>query len=252
MTFVGLGLNGILSLSKEAFCALEEADEVFIESYTNFLEADIQNSLISQFGKPVRVLFRADLEQGEEAFLRLCHGKKIVLLVSGDPFIATTHVTLRLSAIRKNIPVHIVHAPSILSTAPAVTGLSAYRFGKTATITFQQSRYCYDMLSANLSIEAHTLFLLDIDVESRRFLDISTAISQLRNLEKEYNEKVFIETLFLFGLARIGTKNATIRSGPPSKISEFDWKSLGPPQSMIVCSKLQAYEEEAIQHLWRK
>lgn len=252
LSFVGLGLNGIQSLSNEALHVLEEADKIYIESYTNFLEPNLRKDLISQFKKPVKLLLREDLEQREDAFLSLCRSVRIALLVPGDPFIATTHVALRLSAIRKDIRVHVVHAPSILSVAPAITGLSAYRFGRTATVAFQRSKYCYDILSANLQISAHTLLLLDIDVASGRFLDINTAIDQLAGLENEYEEDVFTEKLLLFGLSRLGTRNAEVRIGSPAHISKLDWKTVGPPQSLIVCSELQAYEEESIQVLWGK
>jgi diphthine synthase len=252
LTFVGLGLNGIHSLSNEALHVLKEADKVFIESYTNFLEPNLQSDLVSHFKKPIKLLSREDLEQDEDTFLSLCKTARIALLVPGDPFIATTHVALRLSAIRKGIPVHVVHAPSILSVAPAITGLSAYRFGKTATVAFQQSKYCYDIISANLQIHAHTLLLLDIDVASARFLDINAAIDQLTSLESEYEEDVFTEKLLLFGLSCLGTKKAVVRVGSYTHISKLDWKTVGPPQSLIVCSELQAYEEESIQVLWGK
>ncbi|MFW9915875.1 MAG: diphthine synthase [Candidatus Thorarchaeota archaeon] len=252
LSFVGLGLNGMQSLSNEALQVLEEADKIFIESYTNFLEPNLRDNLVSQFKKPIKLLLREDLEQDEDAFLSLCKSTRIALLVPGDPFIATTHVALRLSAIRKSIQVHVVHAPSILSVAPAITGLSAYRFGKTATVAFQRSKYCYDILSANRQISAHTLLLLDIDVASGRFLDINTAIDQLRGLEGEYEENIFTENLLLFGLSRLGTKKAVVRVGNPAHISKLDWKTAGPPQSLIVCSELQAYEEESIQVLWGK
>ena len=252
LIFVGFGLDGASGLSLEAIDVLKAADRIFIENYTNFIDSNILNELVSLLERSIEPLSRADLEQGESKFLELCETKRIALLVSGDPFIATTHISLRLGAVRKGIPVRIINAPSVLSVASSYTGLSAYRFGRSATVGFQRSRYCYDILSANLQIDAHTVLLLDINVDSRRFLDVNTAISQLRDLEEEYREGAFTERNLLFGLARVGRMNAVIKVGNPTEIDEVDWKAIDPPQSIIVCGKLQAYEEEAIQVLWER
>ncbi len=247
-----MGLNGISSLSIEALKILKQAEKVFIESYTNFLDPGVINELSQELRKPVQLLKRENLEQKEKEFLKLCENNQVALLVPGDPFIATTHVSLRLTAIKEGIDVGIIHAPSVFTAVPSLTGLSSYRFGKTATIGFQKSKYCYDVILGNLSIQAHTLLLLDIDVSSQKFLDVDMAIDQLQSLEIEYRNKIITEKRLMFGLARLGRKESIVHCGTMAELQENKWNKFGPPQTIVICSELQTYEEEAIQTIWGK
>ena len=60
----------------------------------------------------------------------------VAFLVVGDVFSATTHVDLALRARKADVKVHLIHNASIL-TAVGDTGLSLYKFGKTASIPFE-------------------------------------------------------------------------------------------------------------------
>lgn len=68
------------------------------------------------------------------------------------------------------IKVGIVHNASIMN-AIGVCGLQLYRFGQTISIVFFTENWrpysFYDKLKENLSIDLHTLCLLDIKVKEQ-------------------------------------------------------------------------------------
>ena len=85
------------------------------------------------------------------AILEAAKKGKAVFLVPGDPFIATTHVTLRIDAEKQGIKTRIVHGTSIISAIVSLSGLHNYKFGKTVTIPFPEnfSETPYNVIAQN-------------------------------------------------------------------------------------------------------
>ncbi len=79
---------------------------------------------------------------------------KAVFLVPGDPFIATTHVTLRIDAEKQGIKTRIVHGTSIMSAIVSLSGLHNYKFGKTVTVPFPEnfSETPYNVIAQNKKV----------------------------------------------------------------------------------------------------
>lgn len=250
--FIGMGLSGLNSCSLETLNVIREVDEVFLEKYTNFLLEDIP-SLLKQMKLKLTIVDRKDLEENDHSFLENIEGKSSAILISGDPFIATTHNSLRLAAIQRGFKCRIIHNTSIVSAAISVSGLSSYRFGRTVTCPFSHnpSEFPYEVIKYNKQIGAHTLVLLDIDLITGEFLAVNEAISILLELEGKKREKVFTKTNLVLGLAQIGNKKEFISAGIAEEIRTLTWEDIGPPQAMIVCSdSLHFTEEEALQTLW--
>jgi diphthine synthase len=88
-------------------------------------------------GKKVQLIKRQDLEEDNgKIILQAAKAGKAVFLVPGDPFIATTHVTLRIDAEKQGIKTSVVHGISIMSAIVSLSGLHNYKFGKTVTVPF--------------------------------------------------------------------------------------------------------------------
>ena len=156
------------------------------------------------------------LENDSKQFLINQKDTRSALLISGDPFIATTHYMLFLEAISLKLNVEIYNNLSIISLAPSLSGLSAYKFGKTVTLPFQkriESDTPYLIIQANTSIKAHTLVLLDIDVVNNDFVSVSEAINRLIQLESKYNNKVITDDTIIIGLSNLGNPNTRIHAG---------------------------------------
>lgn len=250
--FIGMGLSGLKTCSLETLEILKKADLIFIEKYTNFILDEIPE-LMKEIQRKFDILERRDLEEGDQELLERIRNKFSVLLIPGDPFIATTHSSLYLAAIQKGFICKIIHNTSIISAAASVSGLSSYRFGRTVTCPFPEnaSEFPYETIRCNKQIEAHTLVLLDINLLTKEFLSIDTAINIFLELEAKKQEKVFTAGSYILGLAQIGYNTEKILCGFPKDVRDYPWREIGPPQALIVCADfLHFAEQEALQVLW--
>lgn len=247
---VGLGL----AWKDISLCALEilsNCEEIYLESYTSISDFSVRQ-LERLLGKQIVQLGRRQVEE-EQPFLKSAHLKDVALLVYGDPLIATTHQQILLDAKKAKVKVQVIHAPSIL-TAIAQTGLSLYRFGKIASIPIPERGYApesfYDVLVENRSINAHTLFLLDLKPEKKRFLDIPHAIKILRALSDKRKDALFTDRTFCIGCARLGMATQKIKAGSAKELITVDWGK--PPYCLIVPAELNFKEKEFLYATFNK
>tara|TARA_Y100000034_G_scaffold132739_1_gene196464 strand:- start:8688 stop:9377 length:690 start_codon:yes stop_codon:yes gene_type:complete len=225
---IGIGLS-LKDISARGLEAIKNCDKVYLESYTSVSDFSIKE-LEEFIGKKVIQLNRKQVEE-EKPFLN----KNTALLVYGDPLSATTHYEISKGA-------EIIHAPSIL-TAVAETGLSLYKFGKTASIPFHPAESFFDILEQNQSIDAHTLFLLDLDPENNKFLDIKTAIQRISEIAKKRNFKLNK----IVACARLGMKNPIIKYDTPENLKKQNFGK--PPYCIIAPAELNFKEEESLSRL---
>ena len=242
LCLIGLGLDW-KDLSLKALEALNKCDEVYLENYTSLSNYTVLQ-LEKLIGKKVKILGRKETEE-DMSFLKEAHLKDVALLIHGDPLSATTHFEILTEAKKKKLETKIIHAPSIF-TAIAETGLSLYRFGKVASIPIPEKNFTpesfFDILKENLSIGAHTLFLLDLKPDLNKFLTIKDAIDILLKINLNRKENIFTENTFTIGCARLGTENAIIKSGKAKDILKINFGE--PPYCLIVPAKLNHKEEE--------
>src|SRR5690348_1426762 len=139
LTFIGLGLNSEKGMTLEGLEEARRADSAYGEFYTNIMPNLDLKRLEKEIGKKVEVLSRTQLEdEGGQKLLTAAGKERVVFLVPGDPLIATTHISLRLSLAKMGIISRIVHAPSIISAVCGATGLQSYKFGKSTTVPRDQ------------------------------------------------------------------------------------------------------------------
>ncbi len=252
--FIGLGLSSEYDLSLRALEILKKVDKVFLEAYTSLMpELNIKN-LERLIGKKISVVTRKDLEEEDaRVILNEALHKKVALLVPGDPFVATTHVAICINAKKRGIRVNVIHGPSIISAIYGATGLQCYKFGKIVTIVYPEPEYGYfpetpyDVLYDNLMRGLHTLFLLDLKVEERKFMTIREAIEILFELERRKKRGIVREDTLAIGLARIGSTSQKVKAGTLKELISEDFGP--PPHSLIIPSKLHPLEAEALVYL---
>ncbi len=247
LTFVGLGLYDIEDLTIRGKKAIEDADLVFAEFYTSHLIGLKEEKLENALGKKVRLLPREEVENGE-LILENAKSKNVVLLVVGDPMIATTHVSLRIMAEDNGIKTRIVHNASIISAAPGILGLQNYKFGRTVSLPFPQAHYfptsAYDYIYENFSRGLHTLILLDINP---RPMTANEAMQILLDMEQKKKKGIFNESTLIAVIARAGAPDCLARAGALGKLIMEDF---GPPlHSLVLPGKLHFTEEEALEKL---
>jgi diphthine synthase len=248
--FVGLGLME-KHITAEAAEALRAADEIYVEGYTSFYYPDVYTSL-KNLGIPeekIKNVSRRDLEDnsGEELLRHASMGNKVALATVGDPFIATTHLALRLRFERYGCRVRYMPSVNIFSYSISKTGLFSYKFGESATVVYPRdgilSTYPYLVLEENLKRGLHTFFFLDID-EKFGPLNAAEAVKLLLRIESEERRGAFTEGTDVIIVERASWPDERIILTSAGKAKE---KRLNPPHSLIVPGKLHFMEKESIE-----
>ena len=241
--FIGLGLDD-RDISLKGLEAVKRCSSVYLEDYTGITPS--VSSLEKLLGKR---LFPADRKLVEESDEIIKNSKKgnVAFLASGDPLAATTHAELFLRAEKEGVECEIIHCTSIFSVI-AETGLQLYRFGATASIPFPEKGFepesFYDVIKQNKKLGLHTLLLLDLKPEQKRFLEIKEAIKILLKIEEKRKENVFRKETLCIGCARLGAKGKKIIFSKASDIIKMDFGN--PPYCLIVPGKLHFMEEETL------
>jgi diphthine synthase len=224
LVFVGLGLNDEKGISIKGLEETKTADYVFIELYT---------SLMPDFN-----LQRFETLSAKKG--------KAVFLVPGDPFIATTHVTLRIDAEKHGIKTRIIHGASIISAIISLSGLHNYKFGKTVTVPFPEnfSETPYNVIVQNKKLGLHTLCLLDLKANEKQFLSINQAIAMLLEVEQKNKKGVITPDTVTVGIARAGSNNPTLKADFVKNLVNYDFGE--PPYSLIFPGDMHFMETESL------
>jgi len=247
LVFVGLGLNDEKGVSLNGLEETKTADYVFMELYTSLMPDFNRQRFEALCGKQVHVVSRRELEEENGAIILEAAKKgKTVFLVPGDPFIATTHVTLRIDAEKLRVKTRIIHGASIISAIISLSGLHNYKFGKTVTVPFPEnfSETPYDVIAQNKKFGSHTLCLLDLKVVEKQFLSINQAVALLLEVEKKRKEDVITPDTAAVGIARAGSKRPTLKADFVKNLGAFDFGE--PPYSLIFPGEMHFMEVEAL------
>ena len=241
VTFVGLGLNDEKGLTLEGLEQARNADAVFAEFYTNLMPRLDRERLENLLGKKIVALSRVQLEdEGAREIIDAARTRRVVLLVPGDPMIATTHISVRLELSKKGIPSRIVHGPSIASAVCGAIGLQSYKFGKSVTLPMEPNvpRSVLGTLEENKERRLHTLVLLDVKSSESRQLTIGAAVTKLTAEEPSLARWVGI------GIARIGSPDQFLFCG---KFGALQHKEFGNvPHCLVIPGKLHFMEAESL------
>ena len=247
LIFVGLGLNNEKGISLKGLEETKTADYVFLELYTSLLPEFSLQQLKAIAGKQLKVIKRHHLEEENGALILKASEKgKTVLLVPGDPFIATTHVALRIEAKKRGIKTRIIHGASIRSAIIGLSGLHSYKFGKTVTIPFPEnfSETPYNVITQNKKVGLHTLCLLDLKADEKCYLSIKEGLTLLLESEQKKKKCVVTPNTLAVGAARVGRDKPALKAGYVKSLLNFDFG--GPPHSLIFLGKLHFMEAEAL------
>jgi diphthine synthase len=243
LVFVGLGLNDEKGISVKGLEETKSADDIFMELYTSLMPDFDLERFEALCGKKVQMLSRRELEEENgKVILEAANRGKTVFLVAGDPFIATTHVTLRVDAAKQGIKTRIIHGASIISAIISLSGLHNYKFGKTVTIPFPEnfSETPYKVIAQNKQLGLHTLCLLDLKANEKQFLTINQAIIMLLKLEDTKREGVVTTETAAVGVARAGSNNPILKADFIEALTKFDFGQ--PPHSLIFLGDLHFME----------
>lgn len=238
---IGLGLANPEDITVKGLKTLKSCDFVYLENYTSLLQKNLAE-LERFYEKKLVLADREQIEQKADELLEKATTGNVALLVVGDPMCATTHVDLLLRAKEKGVATQIVHNASIVSAIGAV-GLEVYKYGKITSIPFHHANVStpVDVYKMNAAMGLHTLFLLDLDPKSGKFLTISEAAAYL------ISKGVDAKTLAI-GCARIGADNQVIRAGTLENLKSYEFGNA--PFCLVIPGKMHFMEQDALK-LWK-
>jgi len=250
LTLIGLGLWDEFDISLKTMLRIKKADRVYVELYTSKWYGDLKR-FEKIIGKEVEILERKDLEEKSDKILEEAKDKDLVIFVPGDPLIATTHVSLLSNAKKMGIDVEVIHNASIYS-AIGETGLHVYKFGATVTIPFLEKTNeflpfsIYEKIKENKRSDLHTLILLDVISEEKKYMSPNQGMKILLKTEEAMRKKTFTEDTEVVVFARAGSKEPMIVYG---KIKDMINEDFGdPPFVIIVPGKLHFTEKEYLEY----
>ena len=242
LALVGLGIWDEKDISLRGMEAAVKADVVYAEFYTADWGGSVEN-LEKIIGKKIIILERSGMEEKSSAIIREAKNKNVVVMVPGDPLVATTHIHLMLDARKQNIPTKIIHASSAY-TAIAECGLGIYGFGRTSTVVKPQKGYepssFYDVIESNKKNGLHSLLLLDIGMGLKEGLDILT------NIEVKEKKSLVTPDTEIISASRLGSGRQKIVFG---KVKDVKDKDLKQPAVIIIPGNLHFLEKEFLKTL---
>jgi len=244
LTFVGLGLYDEKDVSIRGYEAIKNADVVFLEFYTSHLLEATVEKLKEYYEKDIILLSREEVENGK-IIIQRAKEENVVLLVPGDPLVATTHMALRIMAQEKGIKTQVVNNASIITVAPGLLGLHHYKFGRIVSLPWPQKNYFptspYDVIMENFERGLHTLILLDLNPRPMR---ANEAMEILLKMEEKKGLGLFDEKTLIAVVARAGSPTPILRAG---YLGELIKENFGPPlHTLVLPGKLHFTESEAL------
>jgi diphthine synthase len=142
----------------------------------------------------------------------------------------------------------VIHSSSILSAAPGIAGLQAYKFGKVTTIPFTEENFFphspYMAIKSNMDSELHTLVLLDIRAHEDRYMTANQGMEYLMRVESELGANVADENTVIVVVARAGSKNPVVRADKIKNLIDVDFG--GPLHCLMIPANLHFMEAEAL------
>lgn len=251
LTFVGVGPRGADGLTPAGIKAVVLAGAVFADDFTALFPPDTMEFLQKTRKEPIGRPGREGLEQGT-AVLEAAEGSGgAVLLVPGDPMAATTHVSLRIEATRRGLPVELIFGPSIVSSAFSEAGLQHYKAGRTVTVPFLEKGFTptstVEKIEANLHEGLHTLALLDLRAHEDRFMTANEAFDVLVALSKALGRPVVTDSTLAVVVARAGEASVLREAGSVKRLRGLEFG--GPMHCLIFPGPLHFEEREALKVL---
>lgn len=244
---IGLGLYDEKDISMKGVETLKKVDTIYAEFYTARLFGGDIKALEDKLDIQINVLKREEVEEGNIP-LKEAETKDVAFLCAGDPLIATTHTDMMIQARKKGIKTTVIHSSSILTAAPGLAGLQAYKFGKVTTIPFTEENYFphspYLAIKNNLKEKMHTLVLLDIQAHRNRYMTANQGLEYLLQVAAERKDEVITGDTLAVVIARAGAEKPLVRADKIRKLLNEDFG--GPLHCLMIPSDLHFVEAEAL------
>ena len=250
LIFIGLGLYDEKDISLKGLDEIKNCDRVYAEFYTAKLVGTNVKKLENTIGKKINVLNREETEK-VNIIINSAKKENVVFLTCGDSMSATTHVDLRLRAINIGINTKIIHGSSIITAVPGLLGLQNYKFGRTTTLAYPIENFFptspYDIIKNNKKMGLHTLVLLDIQDNKKKYMTANEAMNLLIDIEEKRGENIISKDSVICVVAQAGSSNPIVKADKIETLIDEDFDA--PLHSMVIPGILHFMEIEALETL---
>src|SRR5215472_15784378 len=124
--FIGLGISGLDGISANALKILRNAKMTYVENFTSPIEKR-ELSKIKKFVMGRMMLTPRWMVEDGKVILADAKKRNVVLLSYGDPYVATTHIELRVRAEKEKIKTNTIHGTSAITSLIGECGLHHYK-----------------------------------------------------------------------------------------------------------------------------
>ncbi len=232
--------------------AIIAADKIYVDTYTSPASDWLIEWARGIAGNRVLLASRRDLEDKSWKIIEEAKSRNILILVAGDPLIATTHKALIAEATRYNVRVKIIPGVSGVCASKSISLLDYYKFGRTITIPGPwRNVEAYSIIyyiAKNACIKLHTLALLDF-YEGRQ-LQPSESARILLSLEEKLGVDFLGDTSILV-IERAGMEDGRVTLYDSLSELAEDKRIMAVPSSLILPGSLSEIERdilEAVHH----
>jgi len=231
LNLIGIGLSH-KNITEEIKEAIKKSDLVYFENYTSNYDISIKE--LEKLLNKTLIIANRELVESDE-IIKNAKTKNVSLLIIGDIFMATTHISLFLEAKKQKIKINLIHNVSVLN-AISDSGLSLYNFGKITSIPFDNKNVeePFNVLEMNRKDGLHTLFLLDLDPTRDKYMSVDEALKYLLKRLNEDEEIVVCSSL--------GTRKQEIKYKKIKDLIKLKFDKL--LHCIIIPGKLHFIEEE--------
>ena len=250
LSFIGLGLFDEKDISVKGLEEIKNSEKIFAEFYTAKLVGTTIEKLEKTYGKKITVLDREKTEKGD-MIINSAKKERTAFIVAGDSMTATTHVDLRIRAIKEGIKTKVIHGSSIVTAVSGLLGLQNYKFGRTTTLCYPEKNYFptspYDVILKNKKIGLHTLVLLDIKQDQNRYMTANEGLKLLLEMKKKHKKNLISKDSVACVVARAGSDDTTVKADSIEKLLDFDFKN--PLHTIVIPGDLHFMEIESLKTL---
>jgi len=242
LNIVGLGLQGLSSITIGGAEAIRSSDEVYLDSYTSVLQQDALKEISEYFDRKIIPVER-DFIEGPSPILDMCRTRNISLLVVGDGMSATTHKILEQNCASSGVTVRVFENASILNVIPWRLGLYTYKMGPPVSLPFLSDSFfptsVFSKIIRNHSNGMHTIVLLDL--KSGQTIDILQALEWLQEMEKRAGGDSILSKEEICVVSRVRQPGEKIIYGSIEKLKTVHF---GSPASIVIPSNPDTFEKE--------
>ena len=248
LVFIGVGLHDEQDISLRGLQELQSCAQVFAEFYTSKLKHFDQKVFEKKIGKPIIILSREETEDGTRVLTSAAQ-QKTSFIVCGDPMMATTHVDLRVRATKQGIKTKIIHNASIVTAAPGLLGLQNYKFGRTTTLAYPEGDYFpmspYEVIRDNKKLGMHSLVLLDIQADKKKYMTANEGLKLLLKMEEHYQDTIATLDTIACVVSQAGSPQPIVNADTIQALQKNDFGH--PLHTIILPGTLHFMEIEALE-----